>query len=128
GTAEWNSLQAVDRMAEELRREAARLPQNAVAVLPPESGASPANRLIGRGGFRSRLAFLTPEQLIDAEQFNARKFPVALYLNGEDYVETVKTPGDAAEAVVRYVREGGTLILLSGLPYPMYYATGPNGK
>ncbi|MFQ6097930.1 MAG: hypothetical protein ACE5O2_09415, partial [Armatimonadota bacterium] len=40
---------------------------------------------------------------------------------GEDYVRSVNTEGDGAEALRRYLADGGTLLLLGRGPYPMYY-------
>ncbi len=128
GAAEWQTLELADQLATQARALAAHLPENQIAILPPDSEQSPANGLLRRGGFVSRMVALSPEQLIDPAQFNAAQTPVALYLDGEDYLNTVKASGDAADALARYLKEGGTLVLLSGLPYPLYYATGPNGE
>jgi hypothetical protein len=128
GATEWRTVQRGDALAAEVRTLAARLPEGRVAILPPHPEGSPANALLARGDFLPRMTTLTPDQTIDPTQFSASRFPAALYLDGEDYVDTVKAPGDASDALSRYLREGGTLILLSGMPYPLYYATGPNGQ
>lgn len=121
GTAEWEKLVTADRLVADLKGVAGRVLPNAVAIVPPDSGGSPVNGLLARSGMKQRMVAITPEQLADSAQFNVRKFPVAVYLDGEGYLQTVKSAGDAADNMVRYIHEGGTLVLLSGMPYPMYY-------
>ncbi|MBU6400772.1 MAG: hypothetical protein KGS61_10665, partial [Verrucomicrobia bacterium] len=124
GAAVWQRQQRDERTVAELRTEVARLAEKPVAVLPPDP-SGPAMNLAQRAGLIQHAVELTPAELIDPTVFNARRFPVAVYAGGEDYVQTVRQSGDAAEAIVRYVNQGGTLLLLSPLPWPMYYATGP---
>ena len=124
GSKEWLRMQRQEKMVAELRSESASMPSGSLAVLPPNP-AGPAVGLASRAGLLKRSVILRPEQLIDPAQFNPRRFPVALYAGSEDYVHTVREAGDAADAIVRYVKDGGTLLLLSGQPWPMNYATGP---
>jgi len=58
---------------------------------------------------------------------NWRRLPQAHNAAAEDYVCTVRQPGDAAAAIERYVREGGTLVILPTQPWPFYYANDPGG-
>jgi len=124
GASQWQQLQREEKAIRELKSEVAGVPEGSFAILPPRPGG-PATSLILRAGLAKRGVMLTPEQSIDPAFFNARRFPAALYAGGEDYLHTVRAPGDAADTVVRYVREGGTLLLLSPGPFPMYYANGP---
>jgi hypothetical protein len=123
GAAEWQRTQRLERAIAQLGRAAARVRQGSFAVLPPAPHDS--TNLLVRAGLPQRGVMLSPDQLIDPAFFNARRFPVALYADGEEYLHTVHTPGDAADAVVRYVHEGGTLLLLAPGPFPMYVARGP---
>lgn len=124
GAANWQRQQRDERTVAELKTAAATLPDQVIAILPPNPAGAAVN-LAARAGLTKHAVNLTPGQVIDDTVFNAKRFPVALYAGGEDYVDTVRAPGDAAAAVVRYVQEGGTLVLLSPMPWPMYYATGP---
>jgi len=124
GAAEWKRLCQADAIVESLRSEAATIPQDAIAILPP-SASGEASSLAQRAGLIRRAVELTPAQLVEASKFNARRFPVALYLGGEDYVQTVHQKGDGAAAIERYLREGGTLVIIPSQPWPFYYATGP---
>jgi hypothetical protein len=123
GGVVWQRMQAEEQAIAALKDEAASVPAGAIALLPP-TPAGPAVNLAKRAGVLRRAVTLAPAQLVEPAQFSAKRFPVALYADGEDYVHTVRAAGDAAEALVRYVKEGGTLVLLSTQPWPMYYATG----
>jgi len=74
------------------------------------------------------MVTLTPDQLIDPAQFNPQRVPAALYIGGEEFTATVHTAGDVGVALQRYVREGGTLLLFSGQPYPLYCGLGPHNE
>ncbi len=123
GTSDWRRIVQQDAALGALREQVARLALGSVAVLPPAPGGE-AWSLAQRVGLAQRATVLNPEQLVNPELFSARKFPVALYLDGEDYVHTVRGTGDGAAAIERYVKEGGTLILIPSQPWPLYYATG----
>ena len=121
---EWARVLLGEKMIASIRAESATVPRGAIAVLPPGS-ADAARGLLGRAGLGERTTSVSPEMLVDPAAFGAKRFPVALYAGGEDYLHTVRAPGDAANAVVRYVEEGGTLVLLASQPWPLFYATGP---
>jgi len=55
-----------------------------------------------------------------------QKYPVLLYCAGENYHRTVVKTGDVDEALVGYLRAGGTLAALPAMPWPFYYDE--NGK
>jgi hypothetical protein len=124
GAAEWTRLCMEEATVESLRSEVATVPQGAVAILPPPPSGE-AWTLAQRAGLARRAVVLSAAQLVDAAAFNARLFPVALCLDGEDYIQTVRQSGDGAAALARYLREGGTLVVIPSQPWPFYYATGP---
>ena len=123
--ADWQRMRQEESVLAQLRQEVVQAPEGAVAFLPPEP-SGPAIDLFLRAGFGKRSETLTPDRLIDPAYFTAQRFPAAVYAGGEEYLHTVHTSGDAADALVRYVEEGGTLLLLSPLPWPLYYAVGPD--
>ncbi|MBM3501338.1 MAG: hypothetical protein FJX74_22015 [Armatimonadetes bacterium] len=124
GQAEWRG-----RFREEapavvrLQEVAARIPEGRVAVLPPR-GAEPAalTMVLGRTGMRQKLVELEGADLLDAQRFAAARFPVALYVGMEAHLRTIRAENDAAEAVLRYVREGGAILMATAWPFPTYYA------
>ncbi|MFQ6097311.1 MAG: hypothetical protein ACE5O2_06235, partial [Armatimonadota bacterium] len=111
---------------EALARRAGPDPWSRVVILPFDPGG-PALEYARKQGYADRMRPLALEELLDRKTFNARRFPVALYLGFEGYVDTVNEAGDVARALVRYLSEGGTLVLLGHGPYPLYAAAGPDG-
>ena len=124
GAAEWKRMGQEEAALAALRETVAALPPGTVAILPPKP-AGEAFSIAQRIGLLKRAVVLDDAQLVDPAVFNARRRPVALYLDGEDYVHTVRAPGDGAAALDRYVKAGGTLVILASQPWPLYYATGP---
>jgi glycoprotein endo-alpha-1,2-mannosidase len=51
----------------------------------------------------------------------AQKYPVLLYCSGEHYRRTVNKTGDVDDALAGYLKAGGCLVALPGLPWPFYY-------
>ena len=49
------------------------------------------------------------------------KHPLLLYCCGEHYRRTVNKTGDVDEALAGYLKAGGFLAVLPGLPWPFYY-------
>ena len=49
------------------------------------------------------------------------KYPVLLYCSGEHYRRTVNKNGDVDDALAGYLKGGGFLAVLPGLPWPFYY-------
>lgn len=96
-----------------------------IALLPPVPGEAPLETPTGRtlveAGLARHLVLLTPEQWVDSNTFNAARFPVALYLGGEIYLQTVRQPGDGDQALRRFLAGGGTLLVLPNGPFPFYY-------
>ena len=64
-------------------------------------------------GLGLQPAGVSAYELIDPTRFSADLFPIAVYISGEEYIRTVKEREDGAEALRRYVREGGILLSLS---------------
>jgi hypothetical protein len=122
GAGEWRRTKQAEANLAVLQRRVESLPQDRFALLPPHT--SGAGNLVLKTGLADRGVPLSPEQMVDPAFFNPDRFPAAVYTDGETYVGTVRTPGDGAEAILRYVRDGGTLLLLAAGPYPMFYATG----
>lgn len=63
---------------------------------------------------------LTPQQFVDSELFTPARFPVAVYTGVENYYRTVRQPGDGEEALLRYLRQGG-LLVVAGACHPFTY-------
>ncbi len=63
---------------------------------------------------------LTPQDLVDEDLFTPVRFPVAIYTGGENYYRTVKAPGDGEKALLRYLHEGG-MLLVAGICHPFTY-------
>lgn len=64
---------------------------------------------------------LTPAELVDPNMFSAARWPVAVYTGDERYYRTVAKRGDGEAALLRYLREGGTLVV-AGICRPFTYA------
>ncbi len=124
GNAEWKRMEAEEEIVRRVAVAGGALPQNSIAILPP-AGSGPAANFVDRAGISEHAQTLTPDQVVDPQQFNAHRFGAALFAGAETYVNTVHAAGDAGDAVVRFVQEGGTLLLLSSEPWPMYYPRGP---
>jgi hypothetical protein len=103
-----------------LRTIFARLPAGKIALLPLPA-AGPGANFAARTGLRQKWVPLRPRDFISPESFNAARFPVAFFIGGEHYLRTVQQEGDGDAALKRYLKEGGTLVLLSSEPYPLYY-------
>lgn len=99
-------------------------PLQSIAVLPTPL-VPPHGHPLVKGAHRARefglLHLLTPEQLVTPSVFNPTRYPLALYLGGENYYQTVRQPGDGEQAVIEYLRKGGNLLVSPTLPYPFYY-------
>lgn len=108
----------------EIRALAKRVPAGRIAILPP-GAMGRASVALCRSGIAERAVALTREQFVDPAQFNAERFPVALYLAGETYVKTVHRSGDGQDAIRDFLASGGLLVLLPSGPYPMYYGDTP---
>jgi len=108
-----------ERMAA-LRTNFARLPEGKIALLPNPAGGPGAN-FAARTGLRQKWVRLGPRDFISPATFNAAKFPVAFFIGSEHYLRTVQEEGDGDAALKRYLKEGGTLVLLASGPYPLYY-------
>jgi hypothetical protein len=96
-----------------------------LAVLPDPANTDLRRSQIGQTlaalGLEQHVVYLTPQQLVDPAVFNVQAFPVALYLGGEPYWQTVREPGDGDAALVRHLDSGGRLLVLPYGPMPFYY-------
>lgn len=106
-----------------LRQTVEKIPDGRIAALPPADGEPAAlSTVLAQTRLRQKLVSLRGEDLLDPERFNARRYPVALYVGAERHLRTIRQPNDAADAVVRYLAEGGTIVMATSMPYPTYYA------
>jgi len=104
-----------------LRREFASIPAGRIAILPrPE--VSFALGFFSRVGLRRKVVVLSAAQLVEPGVLSPERFAILVGMSGEDWIETVRKGGDARDAIVRYLRRGGALLLVSLGVYPMYYA------
>lgn len=91
-----------------------------VALIPPQDYAPTLSQFRAAGNALGiAVDEVSPEELVDPEAFSPSRYPLAVYAGGERYAYTVRETGDGAEALLRYVREGGVL-LISGLCWPFY--------
>ncbi|HTL17467.1 MAG TPA: hypothetical protein VL793_09530 [Patescibacteria group bacterium] len=109
---------------QELKQSYSLLPAGKIALLPLAT-AGPGANFAAATGLRNKWNVLTESQLIDTNQFNPQRYPLAFYLGGENYVKTVATIGDGKAAITSYLAGGGTLVILASGPFPFYYGYGP---
>jgi hypothetical protein len=98
--------------------------QQTVAVIPTplvSAQGHPLVKAIHRAGAFGLLHLLTPEELVNTNIFTPTRFPIALYLGGENYYQTVREQGDGDKAMLEYMRRGGTLLVSPTQPFPFYY-------
>jgi hypothetical protein len=110
-----------------LQASFATLPTGKIALLPLSTAGAGAN-FAAATGLRQRWDALTELQLVNSNQFNAARYPLAFYLGGENYVKTVVTAGDGKAAITQYLAGGGTLVILATGPFPFYYGYGPSDQ
>jgi hypothetical protein len=66
------------------------------------------------------MEVLTWEDIVGGK-LTPKKYPILLYCCGEHYRRTVSKTGDVDDALVGYLKAGGFLAVLPGLPWPFYY-------
>lgn len=96
-----------------------------LAVLPDPMQADVPRSQMGQAlaalDLARHVVFLTPQQMVDPAVFNVEPFPVALYVAGEPYWQTVREAGDGDAALLRYLGAGGRLLVLPSGPLPFFY-------
>jgi len=91
-----------------------------IALIPPQDYEPTLSQVKGAAGALGlTVDELTPEQLVDREVFTPAQYPLAVFSGAERYCYTVKRTGDGATALMRYLREGGVL-LVAGMCWPLY--------
>jgi len=116
--------QAVERMVPDTRAEVAvatRRKTLSIGFLPPHEAYTDILRT-ACSALGVPPVLLSPQEVIDPQRFNARRYPIVVYSSGETFLHTVAQPGDAASAVKRYLAEGGCLVV-AAYGYPLFYAT-----
>ncbi|MCL5283324.1 MAG: hypothetical protein M1330_01220 [Armatimonadetes bacterium] len=105
------------------------IPAGSFAILPTSFNQTNigSDNILVKAGLPDQGVMLTPDQLVDPAQFNAKRFPAAVDLDEENYKQTVHRPRDAVEALKRFLAGGGILLFIGQGPYPMAYGNGPNG-
>lgn len=95
-----------------------------IAIIPtPQISAQghPLVKALNRAGASAQVRALLPDELVNPSVFTPTLFPIAMYLGGESYYQTVREPGDGERAMLNYLRKGGTLVVSPTQPYPFYY-------
>jgi hypothetical protein len=107
-----------------LQASFASLPTGKIALLPLNTAGAGAN-FAAATGLNKKWDALTELQLVNSNQFNAARYPLAFHLGNETYVKTVITNGDGKTAITQYLAGGGTLVILATGPFPFYSGYGP---
>ncbi len=96
-----------------------------IGVLPvPGQANVRATRVVHtlqQAGLLKHLRLLSPRDLVDRRVFNNQSIWIALYVGGEAYTQSVARDGDGDEALISWLKGGGTLVSLAGGPFPFYY-------
>src|ERR1019366_4408276 len=93
-----------------LQASFAQLPTGKIALLRLNTSGPGAN-FAAATGLDQKWDTLTELQLVNSNQFNATKYPLAFHLGSENYVKTVVTTGDGKAAITQYLAGGGTLVI-----------------
>lgn len=123
GQAECQAALAEEQKIGELAARVAKARPDRIAILPAKTLAGPVVSVMRRSGLMKKCRLLTPAEMLDPQVLSAEKFPVLLDLGGEEYAGTVRRAGDGGEAILRYLRSGGTIMMLTSGPLPFYYDT-----
>ena len=59
--------------------------------------------------------------LVMEQVFNVEAVPLVVHAAGERYVQTFREDGDVERALLRYLQEGGLLVVIPHQPFPFYY-------
>jgi len=89
----------------------------AIAVLPDFVGDS-VFWLLSVGLDVKELSW---QEVVNSNIFNAKNFPITVYAGHENYTQTVKKKGDVDKAILKYLEDGGTLMVLSAESFPFFY-------
>jgi hypothetical protein len=120
GAEEWANIRRQDALIASLKRDTTRIPKGSFAILPFGGGGAMAT-MLGKLQLNAKAADLSPELMVDPAVLNPKKILVLLDLDGENYIRSVRHENDARNALIRYVRQGGTLILMTSQPWPLCY-------
>ena len=121
GAAEWESILQQEKQQQRLNQLAAELPAGKVAIMPPLNTNSPAYSLFAESNMVDKMTVLSQSDLLNPAVLTPTRYPVLVYVDGEDYPRTPNCPDDIAASLKSYLSAGGNLLLLSHLPFPMFY-------
>jgi hypothetical protein len=123
GRAECRAVLAEEQKIGELAARVAKARPDRIAILPAKTLAGPVVSVMRRSGLMKKCRLLTPAEMLDPQVMSAEKFPVLVNLGGEEYAGTIRRAGDGGEAILRYLRSGGSIVMLTSGPLPFYYDT-----
>lgn len=103
------------RRQEELRRL---YDGRTLGMLPGYGGSLPL--MLVDSGLEVRE--LSWEDVVEPGVLSAEALPVVIFAGSEHYRRTVHAQGDVDDALLRYLREGGILMVAGTHPLPFYYA------
>ena len=120
--AEREAELAKERVIPECRAKVAAAVQGKalrIAVLPPHQAYTEILRTACTT-LGQMPTMLSPENIVDPDEFSAERYPIAFCSSVELVLHTVHKSGDAADALKQYVKDGGCLIV-AAMGYPFYY-------
>jgi hypothetical protein len=88
-----------------------------IGVLPDFSGAA----IFWLADTGVALRELRWTDVVDPDVLQPEKVPVLVYAGYESYRQTVRAEGDVDAAILRYLQEGGLLMVLGSGPFPFFY-------
>ena len=91
-----------------------------IAFIPPYGSTYP---FLSEWAERLGLAPITlsPNDMVTPGLLDPKRLPVIIYTGNEEFLKTVITPGDAQEALMQYLRQGGFMVV-AGICHPFTYA------
>ncbi|MBM3242847.1 hypothetical protein FJZ31_41840 [Candidatus Poribacteria bacterium] len=87
-----------------------------IAVLPDFVGDS----VFWLSSIGLNVKELSWQEVIDPKIFNVKSFPVTVYAGDENYTQTVNDNNDVDRAILKYLEDSGTLMVIPVGPFPFF--------
>jgi glycoprotein endo-alpha-1,2-mannosidase len=88
----------------------------AIAVLPDFAGDS----VFWLSSVGLNVKELSWQEVVDPNIFNVKNFPITVYAGYENYTQSVNENEDVDKAILKYLEDGGTLMVFPAGPFPFF--------